>query len=78
MGVKIITDSTSEISLAEAKNLGIRVVPLKTVFADGEYRDGIDLQPEEFYQKLATAKQLPTTSQPTPYDFETVFRDQHR
>ena len=46
MSIKIITDSTSDIGLAEARSLGISVVLLKTVFEDGEYLDGVDLTAE--------------------------------
>jgi len=74
MGIKIITDSTTEISQEEAKELNITVVPLKTIFGDAEYLDGIDLSPEEFYIKLAQSKELPSTSQPTPLEFEEVYR----
>jgi DegV family protein with EDD domain len=74
MGIQIVTDSTTEISQSEAKKLGIAVVPLKSLFGEKEYLDGIDMSPEEFYVKLAESKELPTTSQPTPFDFEQVFR----
>ena len=74
MGIKIITDSTADISQEEAKKWNIVVVPLKSVFGEKAYLDGIDLSPEEFYAKLAQSKELPTTSQPSPFDFEQVFR----
>lgn len=74
MSVSIVTDSTSEISQEEAVRLNISVVPLKTVFGEKEYLEGIDLSPEEFYKKLSYSKELPTTSQPAPFDFEQVFR----
>ncbi|MCL2492352.1 MAG: DegV family protein, partial [Coriobacteriia bacterium] len=54
---------------------GIAVVPLKTIFGHCEYRDGIDLGIEEFYDKLAGSDELPSTSQPTPHDFEQVFAE---
>ncbi|MCL2438372.1 MAG: DegV family protein [Coriobacteriia bacterium] len=75
MGVRIITDSTSEISQNQAGALNISVVPIKSVFSDREYRDGIDLTTEEFYEKLEEAETLPTTSQPSPGDFEAIYRE---
>lgn len=75
MGIRIITDSTAEISQNQAGALGISVVPIKSVFADREYRDGIDLTTDEFYEKLESAEELPTTSQPSPGDFEVVYRE---
>jgi len=74
MTVKIITDSTSEISQTEAQKADVALVPIKTIFADREYREGIDLTADEFYQKLEAAEELPTTSQPSPGDFETAYR----
>lgn len=74
MKVKIITDSTSEISQKQAASLDISIVPIKSIFGDREYREGIDMMPEAFYQKLEMSDELPTTSQPSPGDFEKVFR----
>lgn len=73
MGVRMITDSTADITPAEAKEFGLTVVALKTIFEDGEYLDGIDLTVEEFYQKQAMATVFPKTTQPTPSAFEEVF-----
>jgi len=75
MGIRIITDSTADISQEEAKQLGISVVPLKTIFDRDVYRDGIDLTPEEFYAKQAASKNLPTTTQPAPHEFEELYHD---
>ena len=52
MSVRIMIDSASDISQAEAAALGIDVLPLKTIFGDEEYLDGITLTGEEFYEKL--------------------------
>jgi DegV family protein with EDD domain len=73
MGIKIVTDSTSEISQKEAEKLNITVVPLTTIIDGVNYLDGIDLAPEEFYEKQAQSKRLPTTSQPSPVAFEKAF-----
>ena len=74
MGIKIITDSTSEITQLQSKEFDVPVVPIKTIFSGKEYREGVDIMSEEFYQKLEQLEELPTTSQPSPGDFETVFR----
>lgn len=73
MSIKIITDSTSDISQKQAKELGITVLPLRVIFKDGEYADGIDLLIEEFYDKLVKAETLPTTSQLVPDQFMPYF-----
>ena len=75
MGITILTDSTSEILPAEARKRNLVVIPIKTVFEDGVYLDGIDLTAETFYEKQAAAKKLPSTTQPSPMDFEDLFRE---
>lgn len=75
MSIQIITDSTSDISQQEAKELNITVLPLHVIFTDGEYTDGIDLMPEEFYDKLVKSQSLPSTSQLTPEQYLPYFED---
>ena len=69
MAVRIITDSTSDINLEQAKDMGITIVPLKVIFGDKEYKEGIEITIDGFYKKLVEATKLPTTSQPAPDDF---------
>lgn len=73
MAVKIITDSTSDISLEQAGKMGITIVPLKVIFGDKEYREGTEITIEGFYEKLVASDKLPTTSQPSPDDFLSHF-----
>jgi DegV family protein with EDD domain len=73
MGVRIITDSTSDINAAQANKLGVTIIPLKVIFGDKEYREGVDISIEGFYDKLVKSEKLPTTSQPSPDDFLTSF-----
>lgn len=61
--VVVITDSSAYIPPELVKSLPIRVVPLTLNWEDKTYYDGIDILPDEFYARLATAKTLPTTSQ---------------
>ena len=71
--IKIMTDSTSDIDLEYAKTLNIDIIPLKVIFDKKEYKDRIDLQPDQFYQLLTSSDILPTTSQPSPQDFLNVY-----
>lgn len=71
--VRIITDSTADFSPEQAELLGIGRVPLKAIFSDRAYLDGVEITNSEFYKKLATASELPTTSQPAPADFLPLF-----
>lgn len=73
MAVKIIIDSASDITAAEAKKLGLIHLPLKVMFGAKEYKDTVDLSHQEFYEKLAAAEELPTTSQLTPLEFQEAY-----
>jgi DegV family protein with EDD domain len=55
-------------------DLGIHVVPLTLHWGDESYRDGVDIQAEEFYQRLAESDTIPTTSQTTVGEFNTIFK----
>lgn len=73
--IKIVTDSTADISVEERKALGIEMIPLKVHFGEETYRDGgIDITPEQFYAKLTASSEMPTTSQPSPADFMDVYK----
>ena len=74
MSVRIITDSACDITQAEAKELGITVIPLKTIFGTKEYRDGVDITHREFYEKLIETDVNPTTSQIGPAEYGDAFR----
>jgi len=75
MTVKIVTDSTSDISSELARTLDVAVVPAYVKFGDEVYRDGVDISGDGFYQKLATSFVYPVTSPPTPADFFKVYSD---
>ncbi|WP_348639464.1 DegV family protein [Salibacterium salarium] len=72
--VKIVTDSTADIPSELVDKYNITVVPLKVVMGNETFQDGVTLTPEAFYNKLDLLNDLPTTSQPTPYEFETVYQ----
>jgi len=74
MTVKIITDSTADLSPQLARELGITVVPVYLRFGEKVYRDGIDMGHDEFYRKLAEGSVQPATSQPTPADFADAYK----
>jgi DegV family protein with EDD domain len=75
MPVKIITDSTADIPPELAHELGITVVPMYVRFGETTYRDGVDIQLDEFYDKLVNSKIHPTTSQPSPADFAKAYNE---
>lgn len=67
MRTAIITDSNSGITTAEARELGVRVVPMPVIIDGQTYYEGVDLFPEEFYQMLRSGRDV-STSQPAPED----------
>jgi len=74
MAVRIVTDSSCDLSREEAAAHDVEIVPLSIRFGDTEYTDGVDLSVDEFYEKLATAPALPETAAPAPGKFEEAFR----
>ena len=73
MAVKIVVDSSSDISEKEAKELGVEMIPMIVSFGEEEFFDGVNLLPDEFYKKLQESKEAPKTAQVTPFRFEEVF-----
>ncbi|MCM1225869.1 MAG: DegV family protein [Clostridium sp.] len=75
--IKIITDSTSDITKEEEKRLGIKVMCFP-ITVDGEsYRERIDFTNEQFYRMMDNAKEMPKTSQLTSFEILEVFRGLH-
>ena len=71
--IKILVDTSADIAAEELNALDIQFVPI-TVTIDGtDYRDGVDLTKDEFYNLLENAKEFPKTAQPSPQDFLDVF-----
>lgn len=73
--IKIITDSSSNITQEEAKKLGVTVIPMNIIFGAEEYRDGVDISFEEFYEKMASSKEFPHTSQLTEAQVEETVKE---
>lgn len=74
MAVQIIVDSASDIGQEEAKALGLIMLPMTVSFGEEDFQDGVDLTPAEFYAKLTSGKEMPKTSQVTPFRFEEEFQ----
>jgi len=71
----IVVDSTADFPEAPERFPNWRVVPLYVRFGDESYRDYVELSPHDFYERLSTAPETPTTSQPTPDDFLAGYED---
>ena len=72
--VRIVTDSTCDLPADIIKHYHIEVVPLQVLFGREVFYDRVDISPQDFFRRLATAEALPTTSQPSAGDFLKVFQ----
>jgi DegV family protein with EDD domain len=71
----IVVDSTADFPEAHERFENWRMVPLYVRFGDESRRDYVEIGPQEFYARLRTVTELPTTSQPTPGDFLAVYEE---
>jgi DegV family protein with EDD domain len=71
----VVLDSTADFPDAPERFPNFRVVPLYVRFGDESLKDYVEIDPQRFYQRLTTATELPTTSQPTPADFLAVYEE---
>jgi DegV family protein with EDD domain len=69
----IVLDSTADFPEAPSRFPNWRVVPLYVRFGSESFKDYVELSPHDFYARLRTANELPTTSQPTPGDFLATY-----
>lgn len=72
--IAIVTDSSAHIPAAIQTGLDITVIPLWLIWEDQNLRDGVDIQPDEFYRRLRKSSTLPTTAQPTVREFMDLFK----
>ena len=74
--MRIVTDSGTDLSLSpeQAAELDIHIVPLIVTLEGKSYREGVDIQPAEFYRLLAATDSLPITSQPSAGEFAEIYR----
>lgn len=69
--IAIMTDSTSDIPREILDEYDIKVVPLRIIYSDGEYRDQVDITSEGVYRRLP--EEVPSTSLPAPGDVLQLF-----
>ena len=71
--IRILTDSTSDLSPARAAELGVEILPLTVLFGEEAFQDGVEITKEEFYARLEQVDTLPTTAQIPPETFIQTF-----
>jgi DegV family protein with EDD domain len=72
--VKVVCDSTGDITPEVVKKYGISIVPLNIHFGQETFQDGINITPQVFYKKLVANNVHPTTSAPSPGAFLEVYK----
>lgn len=73
--IKILADTTSTISVDEAKSLGIYYLPQIIVFGDKSYRDDNEISTVEFLDKLRKSTTLPKTAAPPPALYTPIYEE---
>ena len=73
--VKILTDSSCDLSPARCEELGVEMLPITVNFGGESFRANIDISNAQFYEKLAAASELPKTAQITPAFFQEKFQE---
>lgn len=74
----IITESTSDLTYKETKELGVEMIPLTVNFGEEHFKDKVTLSNEEFYEKLESSAEIPTTSLLNPADFLEMFENHEK
>ena len=73
--IRIIIDSACDMPKEQADAFNLDFLPLKTIFGDEEFLDGITITHDEFYSKLESSKVNPSTSQVSPAEYEDIYED---
>lgn len=72
--LKLVTDSASDLPRYLQQKYDIEVVPLSVIFGETEFKDGVTITTEQFYEKLRSEPELPSTNQVNPHDFVKAFQ----
>jgi len=73
MSIKIVTDSTADLTVEEAEQYGIHIIPLKIDLNGKTYLDRVDITPSEFMEEMRKSEELPKTSQPSFGTFTELY-----
>jgi len=73
--IAVVTDSTTYLPADLVKKHNISIAPQVLIWGDQTYKDGVDIQSQEFFTRLKTSKVMPTTSQVAVVSFQDIFQD---
>ena len=71
--IAIVTDSSCDLTDDIIQKYNIKILPLKIIYSDGEYRDRFEISPEQIYERFE--EEIPKSSLPTPDDAITLFKE---
>jgi len=71
--IALVTDSSCDLDVKTLEANNIEVIPLRIIYPDKEYKDRVDITPEEIYTKLPN--EIPKTSMPSPGDVISKFNE---
>ncbi len=74
--MQIVTDSGTDLNFTpeQAAEFNVHIVPMHVTLDEKSFREGVDIQPQDFYQLLAETDSLPITSQPSAGEFADLYR----
>ena len=72
--IHIITDTLCDLTMEHAQEINIDILPLTVRFGESEYKCGIELTNEQFYEKLENDPNHPASAAVNPYEFEELFQ----
>ena len=75
MGIRIVIDSTADVTQEIIEKHNLKMVPLTVNFGNESYLDKVELTTSMFFDKLTESEKSPTTSQPSPGDFVEAFSE---
>src|SRR5512136_2897725 len=73
--MKIVSDRAMDMAPEQMARLEMQLAPLLLTLDGQTYRSGVDIQPDEFYERLTASANFPTTSQPSSGDFAAIYRE---
>jgi DegV family protein with EDD domain len=73
--IAIVTDSTAYLPNDLVEKYNLTVAPQVLIWGEETYQDGVDIQPDEFYERLKTTKVMPTTSQVSIATMKSIFEN---
>lgn len=73
--VAIVTDSVANLTPELVEEYDIKIIPQRLNWEGETYLDGVDITEGDFYERLGTAKEIPTTSQPSVWEFQEFFKE---